>query len=90
MGSAKTKVRIFSIGLTSVILITVLGAILRSGLVLDINTVQLMIFTMFVAALVTIASMYAALVLFVEGLLIKWGNKVFEAQQKDKDNDYLS
>lgn len=88
MGTAKTKVRIFSMGLTSIILITVLSAILKSGIVIDYNTIQVMIFAMFTAALVTLASIYAGLVLFVEGLLLKWGIKLLEASEENENDNF--
>jgi len=87
MGSAKTKVRIFSIWLTSVIIMVTTSTVINMGLVQDANTVEVLLFAGFMAALVTIAAMYAGLVMFIEGLLLKWANKVFEAQQ---ENDYTN
>ena len=88
MGSAKTKVRIFSIGLTSVLIMVSLTTLVRSGLIQDSNSIEVMIFAVFMAGLVFLASLYAGLVMLVEGLLLKWGNKVFEAQKEDDKNDY--
>lgn len=87
MGSAKTKVRIFSIGLTSVLIMVILSTLLKMGMVTDYNTMQVMIFAIFTSGLVFIFSVYSGLVLLVEGLLLKWGNKVFEAQKED--DEYL-
>ena len=87
MGSAKTKVRIFSIGLTSVLIMVILSTLLKMGMVTDYNTMQVMIFAIFTSGLVFIFSVYSGLVLLVEGLLLKWGNKVFEAQKAD--DEYL-
>ena len=87
MGSAKTKVRIFSIGLTSVLIMVILSTLLKMGIVTDYNTMQVMIFAIFTSGLVFIFSVYSGLVLLVEGLLLKWGNKVFEAQKED--DEYL-
>lgn len=85
MGTAKTKVRIFSIWLTSVIIMVTISTVIGMGLVQDYNTIQLLIFSAFTAAVVTIFSMYAGLVMFVEGLLLKWGNRLYESQKEDDE-----
>ena len=65
----------------------ILSTLLKMGMVTDYNTMQVMIFAIFTSGLVFIFSVYSGLVLLVEGLLLKWGNKVFEAQKED--DEYL-
>ena len=86
MGTAKTKVRIFSIGLTSVLIMVVLSTLIRLGVVQDYNSIQVMFFMIFTSGLVFIFSIYAGIVMVVEGLLLKWGNKIYEAQKEDNDD----
>ena len=87
MGSAKTKVRIFSIALTSVLIMIVFTNLIRFDIVQDYYAVGAMLSIVAVSILVFIASVYAALVLFIEGLILKWGNRLFDALDKENKNE---
>ena len=61
------------------------SVLINYGFVQDVNTIQVLYFLIFTSGLVFITAIYAGLVLLVEGLLLKWGNKLYEAQKEDDD-----
>lgn len=87
MAAKNPKLRIFAIGVTSVIISLSTFVLIRSGLIIDYNTIQVIVFLSAMNALVFLVSIYAMAVLVIEDILIKWGNRVFTAEEK---NDYIN
>ena len=87
MGTARTKLRIFSIALTSMLLMSGLTSLVKYGVVQDYVTAEIMLGTAAVAALVFLVSVYAALVLLVEGLVVTFGTKLLDALAKEDKNE---